>query len=76
MTLITVGYWQTTFWAEDYWQQDYWLEYGTASAVAAEGGPSFEYRQRRVEPVKTKPFRHDLLILIKQYLEMKQHAGN
>jgi len=35
MTLVTAGYWQTTFWAESYWQQDIWLEYGVPVAPAA-----------------------------------------
>jgi len=28
MTLLTAGYWHTTFWAEDFWQDDYWTDYG------------------------------------------------
>jgi len=32
MTLMTAGYWHTTYWAEDFWHNDYWADYGAVIA--------------------------------------------
>ena len=31
MTLLTAGYWQTTYWAEDYCQDNFWTDYGVVT---------------------------------------------
>lgn len=67
MTLLTAGYWQTTFWAENYWNPDYWLHYG---AVAPTEGAKW---LTRMAPRPTFP--PNLLILIRDWLEAELYGS-
>lgn len=69
MTLLSAGYWHTTFFAENFYNPDYWLHYGTA--VAAVGG--YYPRERLGWPTKKEPFlSREILEALFIYLQLKQ----
>jgi len=73
MALLNAGYWPTTYWPSRYWEPNYWPKYGVPAVQPSTGFP-LRHPPTRLKP--RLPLDREVLILLKQYLELKLGEQN